>query len=113
MTAEDKCVLIEDEKQLEKALKERDKLFILFYASGCPFSQKFLPVFMKSSKECPACHLRILADEQEELFDDYGIEVYPTVIYFENGKAAKRLDGIFHQGLNPEQLKDFIRQCGC
>jgi hypothetical protein len=41
----------------------------------------------------------------------YSIEVFPTVLFFEKGKLAKRLDGVYHRGLSQGQLEDFARLC--
>jgi len=112
MTTENSCPIINSKEKFNAFLKEKDKVFILFYASWCPYSQKFLPAFVRSSKECVICHMRILSDDQQELFDEYNIGVYPTVIFFANGKVLRRLDGVYHQGLNTGQLKTFIKECG-
>ena len=36
----------------------------------------------------------------------------PTVIFFKNGKIAKRLDGIAGEGLNEKQFVEMIDSCG-
>jgi len=108
MKQKDICHLIKDEKEFNAVLKEKNDIFIDFYASWCPYSQRFLPLFLESAEKCPQCHMRVLADDNEELADKYKIEIYPTVTYFRNGKLSGRLDGIAHQGLNAAQLKEFI-----
>jgi len=107
----EKCELIGSAKDLEKLIKEKDKLFVLFYASWCPYSQKFLPDFIDSAAQREECHRRVIIDDKDDLVDKYDIDVYPTVLYFENGKLKKRLDAESHVGLNKEQFKDFIEVC--
>ena len=34
---------------VSKEIESKDKAFVLFYASWCPFSQRFLPVFEEYS----------------------------------------------------------------
>jgi len=70
-------------KNLNDKIKHRDKTIVLFYASWCPFSRRFLPI----------C-------------EEYSIEYYPTVILFRKGKVHKRLDAQPGIGLNKEQLKE-------
>jgi hypothetical protein len=43
--------------------------------------------------------------------DSYSIEVFPTVLFFEKGAVAKRLDGARGAGLNEKQLANFIASC--
>jgi len=107
----DKCELIKSEKELEKALKDKKEFFVLFYASWCPFSQAFLPKFIESAKKSEQCHKRIVIDDKDELVEKYDINVYPTVLYFKDGKVIKRLDGVPHEGLNAPKLKGFIDHC--
>lgn len=86
---------IDVEYGLKEMLKSKDRAVVLFYASWCPFSQKFLPVFEKT-------------DDKASLCEEYSIDVVPTVIVFEKGKVSKRLDGEPGAGLKEKQLKGLI-----
>jgi thiol-disulfide isomerase/thioredoxin len=108
---EDSCVLVQSPAALEEAIKSRDRLMVLFYASWCPFSQAFLPTYRKHAAAGEPCYVRILVDEGDALTEKYSIEVYPTVLFFEKGKVVKRLDGVYHRGLSRGQLEDFARRC--
>lgn len=110
-TGEDSCVLVQSPEALEEAIRSRDRLIVLFYASWCPFSQAFLPTYRKHAAAGEPCYVRILVDEGDALTEKYSIEVYPTVLYFEKGKVVRRLDGIYHRGLSKGQLEDFARRC--
>ena len=103
--------IIETESELDKKLNECSNIFVLFYASWCPFSQRFLPVFEKYSKGNDHKFCRIVTDRTPESEEKYSIEVVPTVIYFENGRAAKRLDGVAGVGLFEDQLCGLISSC--
>jgi thioredoxin 1 len=98
-------------KDLEACLKGTDKAVVLFYASWCPFSQRFLPTYEKYAKEKGAIFVKAQIDDMEDICDVYDIEVYPTVLYFEKGKVSKRLDGVHGEGLNEKKLTDFIMVC--
>ena len=109
--AADACALLKGEEELEEAVRSRDKLMVLFYASWCPFSQAFLSTFREHAAAGDPCYARIVVDEGDPLVAKYGIEVFPTVLFFEKGAVAKRLDGIYHRGLSRDQLEDFARRC--
>jgi len=91
-------------------IKEKDKATVLFYATWCPFSQRFLPIFEEYSKSNPKECLSVIVDEEPDLFEEYAIEYYPTVIMFEKGKVHKRLDAEPGVGLNKKQLKDLTEK---
>jgi len=93
---------------LEDKLKSCDKIFVLFYASWCPFSQDFLPVFEEYAKANPKACMTVEISDAPELCDKVGVEYYPTVICFEKGKVKKRLDAKPGVGLNKGQLSELI-----
>ena len=93
---------------LEETLKSKNKKVVLFYASWCPFSQRFLPTFEKYSKNRPDSCLRIVTDDKASLCEKYEVDVVPTVLVFEKGKVTKRLDGAAGIGLSEKQLLDFV-----
>ena len=105
------CPLLRNGEDLETAIRELDHVFVLFYASWCPFSRMFLPSFLDQAARGEPCYRRVLADEDEALIRKYGIEVYPTVLFFRHGRVEKRLDGLFHVGLSQGQLVDFVEYC--
>lgn len=107
----DTCVLVGSAEELETVLRSRDRLFVLFYASWCPFSQVFLQTYRKHAVAGEPCYVRILVDDGDALTEKYAIEVFPTVLYFEKGKVVRRLDGVYHRGLSQGQLEDFARRC--
>jgi thiol-disulfide isomerase/thioredoxin len=108
---EDACLLFESEAELGKAIASRDKLMVLFYASWCPYSQIFLKTFREHAAAGDPCYARIIVDDGDPLVEKYGISVFPTVLFFEHGQMARRLDGTFHRGLSRDQLEDFARRC--
>ncbi len=89
---------------------KKDKAFVLFYATWCPFSRRFLPIFEEYSKSHPEECLSVIVDEEPDVSEEYAIEYYPTVIMFEKGKAQKRLDAEPGVGLNKKQLRDLTEK---
>jgi thiol-disulfide isomerase/thioredoxin len=100
-----------DSKELRELAKSADGVFVLFYAAWCPFSQAFLPVFEKHAEGRDADFVRVLLDGNEALFEEHGVEVYPTVLFFQGGRVSKRLDGKHLAGLKEKQLADLIVSC--
>ncbi len=98
----------DDEYDLELVLKTRSKIYVLFYASWCPFSQRFLPIFEKCTRDNPVNCLRVKIDNKTKLCEKYSVDVFPTVLLFEKGEVAKRLDGAPGEGLNEKQLKNLL-----
>jgi thiol-disulfide isomerase/thioredoxin len=87
-------------------LKTKERVYVLFYASWCPYSQRFLPIFEEYEQNNPQACLRIMIDDKPNLCEKYSVEYYPTVILFEKGKVTKRLDATPGVGLNKKQLKE-------
>jgi len=93
-------------RSFHENIKNADKAFVLFYATWCPFSQLFLPIFEEYSKRNPKDCLRVIVDEEPDVCDEYAIEYYPTVIMFRKGKVDRRLDAEPGVGLSKKQLKE-------
>jgi thiol-disulfide isomerase/thioredoxin len=92
----------------EKGLVSKDKVYVLFYASWCHFSQEFLPVFREYAKKHPDECVSVLIDDRPDLCDKYSIDYYPTVLLFKKGKLDKRLDAEPGEGLTRKQLMQLI-----
>jgi len=91
-------------------IKKKDKALVLFYATWCPFSQRFLPIFEEYSKNNPKECISVIVDKVPEVCEEYTIESYPTVIMFKKGKVHKRLDPRPGVGLNKKQLKELTEK---
>ena len=103
---------IESKEQLDNLLLKNEKLLVLFYASWCSFCTRFVPVFDKKTESFrKALIIHVLLDDYDnQLWDDYEIEAVPTVIYFEQSKVSKRLDGRAGLGLNENKLITWLKQ---
>ncbi len=111
MSARKKGTNIQQKKSaFHDKVDSKDRAIVLFYATWCPFSQAFLPVFKEYSKNNPNECLSVIVDEEPDICEEYNIEYYPTVIMFKKGKVHKRLDSEPHVGLNKKQLKDFTEK---
>ena len=110
MNLDEKCVLVDNEHDLDKILKTKDKVIALVYASWCPFCRRFLPVFLQYAQEERRHFLRV-QDDQESIGNKYSINVFPTILFFEKGTVSKRLDGEPGVGFSEKQLEDFVKSC--
>ena len=91
---------------IEKVLKSKEKAFVLFYATWCPHSQRFLPIFEDYAKTNPQECISVIIDDKPDLCEKYEIEYYPTVLLFKKGDVEKRLDATPGLGLTKKQLHD-------
>jgi thiol-disulfide isomerase/thioredoxin len=105
------ATLLNHEQELYTLLKTKESVFVLFYASWCPHSLRFLPLFQQYAQNTDKRCYRMIIDENQALCEKYNIKVYPTVLFFENGSVAKRLDGIAGAGIDEYQLQEFLNQC--
>ena len=87
-------------------IKDQDRTFVLFYATWCPFSIRFLPVFEEYSESNPKECLRVIVDDKADICEEYSIEYYPTVVLFKKGKVHKRLDARPGVGLSKKQFEE-------
>jgi thiol-disulfide isomerase/thioredoxin len=99
-----------EKSAIDDELKQKDKAFVLFYATWCPFSQRFLPIFEEYAKNNPKECISVIVDNKPDVCEEYSIEYYPTVILFKKGKVQKRLDAEPGIGLNRKQLKELAEK---
>jgi thioredoxin-like negative regulator of GroEL len=101
--------LVKNEREFDRVLQSMPRLIALVYANWCPFCQSFLPVFKTYAYRKD--HFVLVEDNQERLAEKYGVEIIPTVLFFENGHLSKRLDGVPGIGLFERQLTQFLQSC--
>jgi len=83
----------------------------VFLASWCPFCKRFQPVFETAAKVSGTAWDSVdISDEANELWDEFRIDVVPTVIVFKDGKTVWRKDGIPGRGLSENVVKEAICQ---
>ena len=66
-----------DRNTLDNEIRHKERAFVLFYASWCPFSQSFLPIFEEYAKENPQECISVIIDDKPSLCEEYSIEYYP------------------------------------
>lgn len=110
METDKNCALVDNYVDLEKFLKDRDRVIALVYASWCPFCRRILPIFRDYAKN-EKRNLLLVADDEEKVCDKHDINVFPTLLFFEKGVVVRRLDGKPGVGLSEGQIADFIKEC--
>lgn len=84
---------------------------MLFLASWCPFCRRFQPGFEAAAKSSGVpWELADVSDDNNVLWEVFGIEIVPTIIVFNNGRAAWRKDGIPGKGLSEKAIDEAIGQ---
>lgn len=102
---------VDNKQDLKNELKKNEKVLVLFYASWCPYCTRFVPVFDKEVVNFAFGSIRVLLDDYANpLWDDYSMEVVPTVIFFKKGKICRRLEGKFGVGLSEKQFKVWLEE---
>jgi len=107
-----KIKTLESREEFERAVQGPGEKLVLFYSAWCPFCSSFMPDFEKAAAAGPGVFRILCVDEVPELEDFFSVEVVPTVLSFEDGKVARRLDGELGRGLSAEKLAAFIKKRG-
>lgn len=105
-------IKVYNKQDLNAELKKNKKVLALFYASWCPYCTRFVPTFDKKAASLgvkSVIHV-LLDDNDNPLWEDYDIPAVPTIIFFEDGKVCKRLDGKLGTGLSEGQFKTWIEE---
>ena len=93
-----------------KVLNEAGRTLVLFYASWCPYCSNFKPSF-ESAAIGGVRKIGAMIDEDENpLWDRYGIQAVPTMIAFENGREVARRDAKKHIGLTKADLESIAKE---
>jgi len=97
----------------ERRLRRPGTWVVAYLADWCPFCRAFRPLFagLDASGRL-ACAVADLSDTENPLWDDFGINVVPTVIAFRNGDVIGRLDGVAMVGLDAQDLAGFLATLG-
>jgi len=79
---------------------------VAFLADWCPFCREFRPLFEAFEGTGPfQTAVADLTDDENPLWERFGIEVVPSLIAFVDGRPTLRVDGISMEGLGPRDLE--------
>lgn len=104
---------IEDKRELDVLLRENKRVLALFCASWCPFCESFFPLFDEEVSSYSGVDLivRVYLDDYDNLlWDEYGVEAVPTLILFQGGQVASRLDAGLGIGLDGSAFQKWLQK---
>jgi thioredoxin len=91
---------------LSPILNSNSPVIAVFYAEWCPFCISFLPEFERLKSDTFQIAEVDISDENNPLWEEYKIEVVPTLIAFEKGKETSRRNGRRGIGLGGKDIDD-------
>ncbi len=91
-----------------EVLQSPEPTVALFWATWCPFCRRYKPEFDKLAAKFPWRFAAVyLDDESNPLWDDYSVDVVPTLALFQGGKLVDRQDGILGYGIDRKATDAF------
>lgn len=75
------------------------KAVALFFSPGCPYSQKFMPIYQGIAPQFPdVLFASVNVDQDVKNAGTYKVRMLPTAVFFVGGKEVNRIDGVQDQG---------------
>jgi len=87
----------------QRLINHKGKSVVIFSADWCPYCVSFFNNWHEYSKIRDA-FVADITDVESKLWDDFNIEVVPTMAVFENGILIKRWNGLLQRGLTIDQI---------
>jgi len=86
-----------------------DSTVVMFTTSWCPFCRRFKPQFVEAASKSDVRTVMAYIDDWENpLWDEYHIDVVPTLVLFERGKPVYRRDGVLGRGLGGHDIAAIV-----
>lgn len=95
-----------------EVLNVGEPVLVEFYSDGCLGCKQFSPVLgeMEEAYESRMKIVKVNAAFSEDLKEEYGIEVYPTILIFNGGKEAERLTGLVCRDVLEDVIKKYTEK---
>ncbi len=102
---------VRDSEAFQKTVVQASEpTVVMFWATWCPFCRRFKREFDQLASSRPWRFAAVyLDDEDNPLWDDYAVNVVPTLALFRDGKVVDRLDGILGYGIDRKMVDTFVR----
>lgn len=92
------------DESLTAALYSNPKVVVKFYSPGCPACRTFAPIYESLAAQYPdVLFADVNVDDDFQQATANQVQVIPTVVFFVNGQAVGRIDGVGSQA-------DFVAQ---
>ena len=84
----------------QEVLEAKGKVLVDFFATWCGPCRMMSPIVDQLADELADVKVcKVDIDQAEALATEYGVEVVPTFIVFENGEAVKSVSGVMPRNL--------------
>ena len=95
----------------ETVVESDEPTVVMFWATWCPFCRRFKQEFERLASAHPWRFAAVyLDDEDNPLWDDYAVDVVPTLALFQDGKVVDRLNGVLGYGISRKMVDEFVRR---
>jgi thioredoxin-like negative regulator of GroEL len=86
---------LESEDDLQDALKNTDRLVVLFFMDWCGYCKRMKPEFAAAAKtgRAPCVWAQMNAEKFPNVVSQFKMEAYPTTIVFQRGKVQEVISG--------------------
>jgi len=99
----------DENKFHEKILENKTPTVVMFYTNYCYFCGKFKPIFKEYSNSSKYHLTEVdITDDDNPLWDKFGIDAVPTVIAFKDGKILGRRDAEHGIGITESKFQSLI-----
>jgi len=101
---------VPDEESFDRdVLRADEPTVVAFWAEWCPHCRRFRPLFESASSARRERFAIIRLDQDDNpLWDRYGVAVVPTVALFREGRLTARRDGVLGRGIGARDLAAFL-----
>lgn len=90
----------------QEVLEAKGKVLVDFFATWCGPCRMMSPIVDQLADELADVKVcKVDIDQAEALATEYGVEVVPTFIVFENGETVKSVSGVMPKPVILDMLK--------
>lgn len=90
----------------QEVLEAKGKVLVDFFATWCGPCRMMSPIVDQLADELADVKVcKVDIDQAEALATEYGVEVVPTFIVFENGESVKSVSGVMPKPVILDMLK--------
>lgn len=90
----------------QEVLEAKGKVLVDFFATWCGPCRMMSPIVDQLADELADVKVcKVDIDQAEALATEYGVEVVPTFIVFENGEGVKSVSGVMPKPVILDMLK--------
>jgi thioredoxin 1 len=96
-------------KQLDARLEKKESFFIYFFRPTCPHCAVTTPKLIPLAKQYNVRIEKLDGDKYGEDLDQYNIDGFPTVVFYEKGVEVERVNGELND-TSKQNYVDFLKK---